>query len=125
MKEQQKARTICSRRRGKNRFLVSTFIIHRAPEHARKRRAARDPYAELSESNALTSMYYICDENAPRVLTRASLTCRLSLGTAPATKASGFQQARAYAQLGVKSIKRRTIDEKALSAASYQRPCFM
>lgn len=37
-----------------------------------KRRAARDTYAELSERNALTSMYFICDENAPRADTRAA-----------------------------------------------------
>jgi len=44
-----------------------------AGQPERKRRAVRDPYAELSERNALTSMYFICDENAPRADTRAAL----------------------------------------------------
>jgi len=48
-----------------------------------------------------------------RALTRASLTCRSNIGTPPASKAFGFPQARACAQLGVKPIyimKKKTTD---------------
>jgi hypothetical protein len=32
---EKKATTICSMRRGNNRFLFSLFFFHRAPEHGR------------------------------------------------------------------------------------------
>ena len=37
-----------------------------------KPRAARVPYAEMSERNALTPMYFIFDENAPRADSRVA-----------------------------------------------------
>lgn len=46
--------------------------LGRAAYFRHSRSAARDTYAELSERNALTSMYFICDENAPRAETRAA-----------------------------------------------------